>query len=78
MSGYDPKRTLAVQRMLAARDIEHIQNGTLRRGGAGALGNHPFQQLFHLTKMSDFFPDLVEVVRRNVANLAAGCVARPS
>jgi hypothetical protein len=28
--------------------------------------------------MSDFCPDLVEVIRRNVANLAAGCFARPS
>jgi hypothetical protein len=64
--------------MLAARDVERIQNGTLRRGGAGALGNHLFQQLFHLTKMNDFCPDLVEVIRRNVANFAAGCFARPS
>ena len=78
MSANDPKPTLAVQRMLASRHVEHIQNGALRRGGAGALGNHLFQQLFHLTKMGDFCPDLIEVIRRNVANLAARCFARPS
>ena len=59
-------------------DIENVQNGTIRRSCSGASGHRFRQQPFEFAKISNLSADIVEMLRGNVANLAARHFGRAS
>ena len=64
--------------LLGASDIENVQNGTIRCGCSSASGHCFRQQPLELAKISNLGTDIVQMLRGNVANLAARHLGRAS
>ena len=64
--------------LFGASDIENVQNGAIRRSCSGASGHRFRQQPLEFAKISNLGADIVEMLRGNVANLAARHFGRAS
>jgi hypothetical protein len=69
-SGLTGRRTRR-SRLIGASDIEDIQYRAIGRLGSSALGDRFRQQSFELAEIGDLAANIVEMMGRNVPNLAA-------